>query len=75
MEQKMVRISVEVRSGAACFRVGVQARSIREALALVGSRYPRREVSLVLPIEPEGFFVHEPSAPAGVAGQANAEAA
>ena len=72
MEQQMVRISVEVRSGTARFRVGVQAPSIREALALVGGRYPRREVRVVFPIEPEGFFVKEPSAPAGAAGSKQA---
>jgi hypothetical protein len=72
MEQQMVRISVEVRSGTARFRVGVQAPSIREALALVGGRYPRREVRVVFPIEPEGFFVREPPAPAGAAGSKQA---
>ena len=75
MERQMVRISVEVRSGAARFRVGVQAPSISEALALVGSRYPRGEVGVVFPIEPAGFLVREPSAPARVDGQAHAEAA
>ncbi|MGH3146478.1 MAG: hypothetical protein ACRDTR_11825 [Rubrobacter sp.] len=68
MEQKMVRISVEVRSGAARFRVGVQAQSIREALGLVGGRYPRSMVGVAFPIEPEGFFVREPSVPARVLG-------
>ena len=55
-QQETVRISVRVRSGAASFRVGVRARSIREALALAGSSYPKGDLSLVLPIEPEGFF-------------------
>jgi hypothetical protein len=68
MEQKKMRISVRVRSGAARFRVGIQAPSIREALALAGSSYPRGDVSLVLPIEPEGFFVHGPSGPARLIG-------
>ena len=36
--QRRVKFSVEVRSGAARFRVGVQAQSIREALRLVGGR-------------------------------------
>jgi hypothetical protein len=75
MEQKMVRISVEVRSDATCFRVGVRARSIREALALVGGRYPRREVGVVFAIEPEGFFVREISAPAEIAGPERAHTA
>lgn len=38
MEQQMVKVSVEIRSGTARFRVGVQASSIREALSSVGSR-------------------------------------
>jgi hypothetical protein len=58
MEQQMVRISVEVRSGTARFRVGVQAPSIREALGVVGGRYPRGVVGVAFPIEPKGFFVH-----------------
>jgi len=57
--QKMVRISVEVRSGTARFRVEVQAQSIREALRLVGGRYPQGVVGVAFPIEPEGFFVHQ----------------
>ena len=67
MEQKkMVKVSVEVRSGAARFRIGVQAQSIREALSLVGSRYSHSDVRVLFPIEPEGFFVGEPSARAGM---------
>ena len=58
-QQKMVRISVEVRSGSARFRVGVQAQSIRKALGVVAGRYPRGVVEVVFPVEPEGFFVHE----------------
>ena len=57
-QQEMVRISVEVRSGTARFRVGVQAQSIREALSVVGERYPGGVVEVVFPIEPEGSFVH-----------------
>ena len=72
MEQQMVKISVEIRSGTARFRVGVQAPSIREALALMGGRYPRHEVRVVFPIEPEGFFVREPSASAAAAGTKHA---
>ena len=57
--QRRVKFSVKVRSGSARFRVGVQARSIREALRLVGGRYPRGVVKVAFPIEPEGFFIHE----------------
>ncbi len=65
-QQKMVGISVEVGSGTARFRVGVQAKSIRKALSMVGGRYPQSEVGIAFPIEPEGFFVREPSTPAMV---------
>ena len=54
MEQQLVSITVEVRSGTARFRVGVQARSIRESLSMVGGRYPRGVVGVA---EPKGFFV------------------
>jgi hypothetical protein len=62
MGRKMVKVSVEIRSGTARFRVGVQAESISKALSLVGGRYPKSQVRVVFPIEPEGFFVDEPSA-------------
>ena len=58
-QKQMVRISVEVRSGTARFRVGVQAPSIREALGVVGGRYPHGVVEVAFSIEPEGFFVHQ----------------
>jgi hypothetical protein len=57
--QRRVKFSVEVRSGSARFRVGVQARSIGKGLRLVGGRYPRGVVEVTFPIEPEGFFVHQ----------------
>jgi len=60
MQQKQtVRISVEVRSGASRFRVGVQSQSIREALSLVGGRYPGGVVEVVFPKDSKGFSVHE----------------
>ena len=68
MEQQMVKVSMEVRSGAARFRVGVQAPSIMDALGVVGRRYPQGKVKVGFPIEPEGFFVREQSAPAGIVG-------
>ena len=68
MEQQIVRISVEVRSGTARFRVGVQAQSIRKALSMVAGRYPRGVVEVAFPIEPDEFFVHGSSGPARVVG-------
>ena len=69
MAQQMVKVSVEVRSGTARFRVSVQAESIRKALGMVGARYPSGEVGVVFPIEPEGFFVDDPPTLAGVLGR------
>jgi hypothetical protein len=68
VRQKMMKISVEVRSGTARFRVGVQAPSISKALSLVRGRYPQSEVGVVFPIEPEGFFVRKSAALAGIVG-------
>ena len=67
-EQRMIRVSVEVRSGPARFRVSVQAENVRRALGLVGGRYPHGEVRLVFPVEPEGFFVSELSVPTRATG-------
>jgi hypothetical protein len=66
--QRMVKVSVEICSGTARFRVSVQAQSIRRALGLAEDRYPHGEVRLVFPIEPEGFFVGEPKAVTGMVG-------
>jgi hypothetical protein len=65
-QQKMVRISVEVRSGTSRFRIGVQAESIRKAFSMVGGRYPHGEVRVLFSIDPEDFCVHKPSAPTEV---------
>ena len=71
-KRQMVKVSVEVRSGAARFRVRVQAPSILEALSLVGRKYPHREVGVAFPIGPERFFVREPPALAGIVGTEHA---
>ena len=60
--QEIVKVTIEVRSGGARFRVAVQARSIRRAVSLVGARYQDAEVRVKFPIEPEGFFVEVPAA-------------
>ena len=56
----MIRISMEVREGAALSRTTVQAESIREAVSSTKGRYPGREVRVVFPIDPEDFFIEEP---------------
>ncbi len=73
----MVKVSVEVRSGTARFRVGVRAPSISKALGMVGSKYPKGKVRVVYPIEHEGFFAGGPAALAGMVGpeQVHQEAA
>jgi len=53
----VIRVSVEVRSGAARFRAAVLAESIERALKLVTTRYPGDEARIIFPIEPEAFFV------------------
>jgi hypothetical protein len=71
-QPKMVKVSVEVRSGTARFKVGVQAESIRRALSLVAGRYPRGEVRVVFPAEPAGFFVRGPANPTRMVGAVQA---
>lgn len=75
MERQTVRISVRVRSGAASFRVGIQALSISEALALAGSRYPHGEIRVVFPAELRGYLDGKPTAPAGATERTHALAA
>ena len=52
----LIQVVIEVRSGAASFRVSVRAHSIQRAISLVRGTYPGAEASLVLPVEPESFF-------------------
>lgn len=53
----MIKLSVEVRSGATRFDVAVQAESIQRALGVVTRRYPAMTCRVKFPIEPEDFFV------------------
>ncbi len=62
----MVKVSIQVSTGTASFSVAVRAESIRRAVSLVGGRYPGREVRVKFPIEPEGFFDEDSTAPAGI---------
>ena len=52
----MVRISVDVSSGAARFRVMVQAESIERALEIARRHNPAAECRVAFPIDPESFF-------------------
>jgi coproporphyrinogen III oxidase-like Fe-S oxidoreductase len=58
----MIRISVQVSSGAARFRVAVQAESIERALENVERRYPDKVCQVTFPIDPETFFVEDSAA-------------
>lgn len=40
----MEKVSIEVRSGAARFRVAVRSESLRRALSLVEERYPNHDI-------------------------------
>ncbi len=63
----MVRVSIEVRNGAARFGVAIRAESIRRALSIAAKRYPGSDVAVHFPINPEGFFAEEPAATEGLA--------
>ncbi len=56
----MIRISVEVSSGAACFRVTIQAESIERALEIARRHNPGKECRVTFPLDPEAFFVKDP---------------
>jgi hypothetical protein len=53
----MICVTVEIREGAITRRVRLTASSIERALKLAGGGKPGRRVCLVLPIDPEAFFV------------------
>jgi hypothetical protein len=55
----MIRISVQVRSGAARFKVAVQAESIERALEIVARQNRGKECEVTFPIDPETFFVED----------------
>ena len=54
-----MRISVEVSSGAARFRVMVQAETIERALEIVARQNPGKACEVTFPIDPETFVVED----------------
>ena len=58
----MVKVSIEVRDGAAHFTVAVKAQSVQQALNLVQARYPGNTARLKFPIDPESFFIEDSAA-------------
>jgi hypothetical protein len=61
----MIRVTAEIGEGALTQRQQITAPSIEQALSFVAERYPSGNVRVRFPIEPEGFFVREPTAQAG----------
>ena len=57
-----MKVSIEVRNGAAHFDVTVRAESIRRAVSIVGGQYSSSDVRVKFPIDPEGFFVADRAA-------------
>jgi hypothetical protein len=55
----MIRISVQVSSGAARFKVAVEAESIERALEIVARQNPGKDCEVLFPIHPETFFVED----------------
>jgi hypothetical protein len=62
----VVRVSIEVRSGAARFMVGVQASSIQRAVNVVEGLYSASDARVIFPIDPEGFFIEDPFSKEGL---------
>ncbi len=61
----MVKVSIEVRSGASRFEVAVSAESIRRALTIVRGRHPGLTAGVKFPIGPEDFCSRDPASQAG----------
>jgi hypothetical protein len=55
----MIRISVQVSSGTARFRVAIQAETIERALEIAARQNPGKECEVTFPIDPETFFVED----------------
>jgi hypothetical protein len=65
----MIRMSVEVSSGAARFRVMVQAESIERAMQIANRHNPGKECHMTFPLDPETFFVRGGVGTAGEVGK------
>ena len=57
----MIKVSMEVREGAALSTAIVQAESIREAVNITRRRYPGRDVRVIFPIDANDFFIEDPA--------------
>jgi hypothetical protein len=65
----MIRISIEVRSGTARFKVSLLAESIEGALEMARRYNSDKECKVVFPIDPEGFFVEDDLGRDGAVGK------
>lgn len=68
-KMRMIRIAIEVKSGATSFKVTVQAESIQRALEIVKRYNAGKECEVVFPIDPEGFFVGDAPGRGGTVGK------
>jgi hypothetical protein len=59
---QMAKISIELRSGTACFAVAVQAPTIQQALNIAATRYPGSLVKMKSAIAPVGSSVEDRAA-------------
>jgi hypothetical protein len=57
----MIKVSMEVREGAALSRATVQAESILEAVSITRGYYPGRDVRVIFPIDADDFFIEGPA--------------
>jgi hypothetical protein len=66
----VVKLSIEVRSGAARFDVAVRASSIQRALSIVGGWYPGADHRVKYPVDhyPESFLAEDLVTQAGMVG-------
>jgi len=65
---EVIRVVIEVWNGATRSGVVVQARSVREAARIAATVYPNADVRVRFPIDPEAFFVRDPTARAEIVG-------
>ena len=65
----MIRISIEVRSGTARFKVSLLAESIEGALEIAKRYNPGKECKVMFPIDPEDFFVEDELGTDGAVGK------
>jgi len=64
----MMKISIEVRSGAARFDVAVQAENIQRAVSLVQERYSRGSLKVRFPVGSESLLMEDRSARRRIVG-------